>query len=254
VISKIQNFFVKTWVIILLIALWQIMVSLKIWSPALIASPINTLIDFKSLIVSGELLRHILASLSRIISGLCYGAIVGIIFGLLVGTFPFLKKQLETALSILYSISPLAWIPFLIIALGVGENTKIALVFIVFFMVSSFHTWEGVLQTNQNHLNLGHLLEKNHLNKIIHIWFPSSLSNILAGFRFATYSAWGALLTSEIIASSSGLGYLLWTSRQFSRADDMMVAVVTIGILGFFSDWMIIQVQQKLLHWQEKII
>jgi len=250
--SKLKHFLVKTWVFIVFIAFWQLMVSLKIWSPILIATPINTLTDFKIMLLNGQLQIHILASLSRIFYGMFWGVGLGLIFGLLLGIFPFFKKQLELILSLLYSVPPLAWVPFLIISFGIGETTKVFLIFIAFFIVLSLHTWEGVLQTNQKHLNLGHLLEKNNLDKILHIWLPSSLPHILSGLRIATYSAWSVLITSEIIASSSGLGFLLWTSRQFSRADDMMVAVVTIGILGFFSDWLIIQVQQKLLHWQEK--
>jgi len=248
------KFIAKTWVLLLLIGLWQFMVSFGFWPASLVASPISTLYDFQILIQNGQLWTHIWASLSRILAGLAFGTTFGILFGLIIGSLAKFKEHLTFPISVLYSIPPLAWIPFFIIGLGIGEVSKISLIALTFFVVVSVHTWEGILQTEKNYLHLAHLLEKKIFDKIVHIWLPTSTSHIMAGIKIATYYAWGILITSEIIASSSGLGYLIWNSRQFSRADDMMVAIVTIGLLGLISDFIIIQLQNKLLHWQNKTI
>ena len=245
---------IKTWLLTLIIIIWQLMLSFGIWSEALVASPQSTLLDYKYLIQNGELKIHIFASLSRIFVGFVCGSIFGIIFGLIIGTLKKIKINFDITISIFYSIPPIAWIPFYIITFGVGETTKILLIAFTFFTVVSVHTWEGVLQTEKNFLHLSHLFEKNYFQKIVHIWLPCSAAHILNGIKIATFYAWGVLITSEIIASSSGLGYFLWNSRQFSRSDDMMVAITTIGLLGLLSDLIINFSQKKLLKWQNKTV
>lgn len=244
----------KTWILFFLIGFWQFMVTSGFWPASLIASPVSTVQTFFTLIQNGQLWTHILASISRIMIGLSLGSLFGIFFGLIIGSLKDLKFHFDLPISILYAIPPIAWMPFYIIGFGIDETTKILLISFTFFTVISVHTWEGVLQTETQLLHLAHLFEKNYLEKIIHIWIPACTPYILNGLKIATFYAWGILITSEIIASSSGLGYLLWNSRQFSRSDDMMVAIVTIGFLGFLSDFMIAKIQNKLLHWQNKVL
>ena len=169
---ELKNILVRTWVLIVFICLWEILVYFKIWSPALIASPHDTLIDLISLIADGQLWMHLSTSLSRIFWGALSGTIIGSVFGLLLGTFKNFKLQLSLIISIIYSIPPLALIPFFIIAFGIGEFTKIALIFITFFIISSLHASDGILQTHQNFIHLADLYEKSYLTKILDIWLP----------------------------------------------------------------------------------
>ena len=146
------KFIAKTWILFLLVGLWQVMVTTGFWPSSLIASPLTTIQNFQTLSQNGLLWGHILASLSRILAGLILGTAFGILFGILIGTLSKLREHLEFSVSILYSVPPLAWIPFFIIGLGIGEISKISLIALTFFVVVSVHTWEGVLQTERNYI------------------------------------------------------------------------------------------------------
>ncbi|HCY75780.1 MAG TPA: hypothetical protein DHV28_07645 [Ignavibacteriales bacterium] len=221
---------------IVIILLWNWGVKTEVLPPSLIASPIKVLSKFKTLIGDDVLWLNAKASLFRLLAGFLLGSIFGIALGVLVGVSKLASRIIEPLFLILIPVPPLAWIPLLIITFGIDQGSKIALISIGSFCTLFLTTSYSVKATDKNLLELSNLYSKEWYVKLFRILLPSSASNIIGSLRVSMALSWTLLMASEMIASSSGLGWFIWDSRNFSRPDDMIVGMISVGILGWFTD------------------
>lgn len=249
--QKVENALIGAIIPIILLILWETSVFLG-WLPkTLIASPSQIIVDFWKFIISGELLGHIAISLFRLLVGFVAGSLLGLIAGIGVGLSRFLEKLINPLMQFLAPIPPIVWVPLMIILFGIGEVSKIVLLIIASFFVVFISTVQGIRSTNQKIVDVAHVYNKSNLDLIRKILLPSSLPHIFTGMRLALGLSWILLIAAEVVASSKGLGWLIWDSRNFSRPDDMFVGIITIGILGKFSDQILSKIEKKFTKWRE---
>lgn len=234
----------------ILVILWQVSVDLE-WVPrALIAGPIDVALRFWTMLADGSLFTHIAVSLKRLLIGFAIGTSLGVFLGMLVAFRPLAARVAEPTLLSLIPIPPIAWIPLLIILLGIGEESKIALISIGSFCTLFLQTAYGIRTGDQSLVEMARANNKNDFVVLWWVLFPGALPGILSSMRVALALSWTLLIASEVIASSNGLGWLIWNARNFSRPNDMFVGMVTVGLLGKLTDWSLVMLEARLTRWR----
>ncbi len=235
----------------LLLLTWELSVRWG-WVPnTLIASPSQVLPKFFMMLGDGRLLKHSLVSLRRLFLGFSLGTGLGVLAGTLVGYSRLGARLFEPSILGLIPVPPIAWIPLLVIIFGIGETSKIALISIGSFCTLFLQAAYGIRSADKELVEVGYVLEKGNLSLLFKILLPSALPSILSSMRVAMALSWTLLMASEIIASSKGLGWLMWDARNFSRPDDMIVGMVTVGILGKLTDSMLVALEKYLTRWRQ---
>jgi ABC-type nitrate/sulfonate/bicarbonate transport system permease component len=233
-----------------MLLVWELAVRSRWWPSTLIAPPSEVAKDFLILAANGVLLHESSASLSRLLGGFVVGSLAGIVIGALVGLSRFMERLLSPTLQLLAPVPPIAWIPLLIIVFGIGNASKVALIAIGAFFVVFLGTVRGIRNTEQDFVDLGRLYRKKPHQLLFLVLLPSAAPSIFTALRVAMALSWILLIAAEVIASREGLGWLIWDARNFSRPDDMIVGMIAIGILGFFTDWFLQTVERRASSWR----
>ncbi len=241
-----------SWVIlILLILLWEVASTNNWINPTIMSSPTRIWSRLILVINNGTLIAHILASLGRVFKGFLIGGGLGLILGLLIGLSKPLEVVANLFISILRPIPPIAWIPLLILALGIGEESKVTVIAIGSFWPMLLDAISGVKSTDAQLLELGKTLEKSRKTIIFKIMLPSAFPAIFTGARQSISRAWSCVVTAEMIAASAGVGYLIQYARELSQPALMFTGVAIIGIIGLMIDWITRLLEKKIIYWDE---
>lgn len=233
---------------ILLILIWEGLVMFKIVPSTLIAPPTKVCLAFFELI-QGKLLIHSLISLQRLFVGL----LIGLAFALFIGIGVGYSKKIEgicgLTIDLLSPVPVIAWIPLLIIFFGISGAKLAVISFGSFFIIYS-GVLNGIRSTKIEHLEIAIVHNKSSFEILKQVLLPSALPSIFQSIRLALAIGWILLLAGEMIASSSGLGWLIWDSRNFARSDDMIVGMISVGILGKSTDFFLKKIESKCLRWR----
>ncbi|MFN6340223.1 MAG: ABC transporter permease [Cyanobacteriota bacterium] len=238
---------------IAMVLLWELSLRLS-WLPAsLIAPPSSVMSAFVALIKNGDLWLHTLVSVRRLAVGFSLGCVSGIIMGLAIGLSKQLERFFMPTFLLLAPIPIIAWIPLFIIVFGI-DGARFAIVAFGSFFILLFGSVEGIRSTDDDLVDMARMYGKSQSELMKCVLFPSATPNIFQSLRTAMAMSWILLIMAEIIASSSGLGWLLWDSRNFGRSDDMIVAMITIGLLGKLADSFIVFLSKRALWWRKTFV
>ena len=249
--KKVKDILISLILPITILLIWEFSVSLGYVPESLIASPLQVIKNFFRMLFNGELITHSLISIQRLIVGFGIGATLGVLLGIITGTSKLWEKIISPTMKVFAPVPPIAWIPLIIIIFGIGEMSKVALIAIASFIVLYMNTFNGIRSTDKKLIELSKVYIKGKKELLYKILLPSATPNIFIGMRIALGLSWILLIASELIASSSGLGWLIWDSRNFSRPDDMIVGMIGIAILGFASDKILLKFEKKMLEWRD---
>lgn len=241
---------ILSWVsLVLFVILWQWAGSRQLVNTSILPKPALILEKLADMILDGSLVRYTLVSLKRVFLGYCLGGGIGLVFGFMIGLNRRLEQFINLYIGILRPIPPIAWIPFLILALGIGELSKITVIAIGSFWPLLLNTIEGVHAADESLLELGRVLEKDRKTVIFKIILPSAVPSVFTGARLGISRAWSCVVTAEMIAASAGVGYLIQYARELSQPAVMLVGVAVIGLIGLLIDSAMMAVQKRLLQW-----
>jgi NitT/TauT family transport system permease protein len=191
------------------------------------------------LAVRGTLFKHLVASLFRVSWGFALGASLGISLGLALGWSRRGRQALNPFLQLLRPISPLAWIPLAILWFGVGDLPAVAIIFLGTLLPMTVTTMNAVRGVPEIHLQAGRNFGLSPLQIVQRIVFPCAWPELVAGLRLTLGIAWLVVVAAEMMAVSSGLGFLIIDSRNAGDRYDVVVAgMVLIGLTGFALDMM----------------
>jgi sulfonate transport system permease protein len=232
-----------------LLITWEFAVRLGLLPGSLIPRPSVVVADFMRMLEDGTLLVHAGISLFRLLTGFFIGSLVGISCGTLVGRSRRASALIEPTLLSVIPIPAISWIPILIVGFGIGEGSKIALIAVGAFSMTFIQTAHSTRNVDPNFLEVARVLEKRRMDVVFSILLPSALPNILAALRIALALSWGLVIAAELIASTSGLGWLIWAARNFSRSDDMVAGMITAGLIGKTSDAILAAIGRYLAPW-----
>ena len=221
---------------LVIIALWFVLSSLGLVNAYLIPSPARVWNAAQQLFVSGELGKHIAVSMARVCGGYALSVCMALPLALLFHEIPLLRRTFSGLFEMIRSVPPLAMIPLLILWLGLGEGSKLAVIVLASFFPVFLNAENGFDSMDGRWLELSHSLELSFSRHLFSVLLPASFPQIITGLRLGFGYAWRALLGAELIASASGLGYLITDSQAMARTDKVFVGIITIGILSAFFD------------------
>jgi len=219
------------------------------WPQSIIAPPGAVAKAWWRLLSSGELITHTYVSLARLFAGCALGFMIGVLTASLIGLSPILARTFRPTLDFLTPIPVLAWVPILIVAFGI-DGAKISLIALGTGLIMYSTTLTVIADTKAEYVDVARLYNKSSYEVLLQISLPSGAWSLLGGLRMAFGLSWVLLLASELIASAQGLGWLIWDSRNFSRADEMMAAMLWVGCLGFICDFLLSQIQSRVTRWR----
>ena len=222
--------------LIILLAFWQIVTWLEGWNEALFPSPLGTVRGLGELLASGVLAADIHASLSRFALGYISAVVLAMALGLVLGWYKKIWNYLNPVAQVLRPVSPVAWLPFIVLFFGIGEMPALVIIFIAAFFpvllatVAAVQGMEPVYLKVAKNFGIG---QPQILGKIV---FPAVFPRIATGLHLALGTAWVFLVAGEMAGAQSGLGFLIIDARNNLRADWLMAAILTIGVLGLVLD------------------
>ena len=233
------------------IAAWQIFSNLGYVNQSIFTNPQKILATFQDYLQKGIYFKHVRISLLRILKGFVIGSAIGFSVGALAALSKTVNSLISVLISLLRPIPPISCIPFLILWLGIKEESKIAIIVLGTFWPVLLNTIAGIKSADAKLLELGQAFGKNKLDVLLKIVLPSAFPNIFTGLRLGISSAWNCVVTAEMIAASAGLGYLVSYGRELSRHHILFMGIASIGIFGLIIDVIVIRLQKHVIYWTE---
>lgn len=251
--KRVYDTALKILSIMVLVAIW-------IWysngHPKLFPTPAATFERLIKLIekpiMKVSILGHIGISLRRVMLALIAATVLGISFGLAAGWIPRVKAALNPLFVALRPIPPIAWIPLIILWFGIGEFSKVLLVFIGAFFPIAQNTMAGVEMVDSMYLQVGKIYKARTWDMLRHIVFPASMPAIMAGIKIALSSGWMVVVAAEMLASKSGLGFLIIRGQESFDIALVLVGMVLIGIIGALLSTLFSYVERWICPWMTK--
>ncbi len=234
----------------LIIAFWQIASNAGIINPLTLPSPATIVDTFLSLIKKGTLQQNLLISSRRVLSGYAIAAVSAVVLGVLMGLSKHFKKLTDLIVQILKPIPPISWIPLVILWFGIGEEGKIFLIFIGGFFTILVNVVDGIRRIDPKLVELSNAMVVPKLKYVFRVVIPYALPNIFTGLRVGLGQCWMCVVAAELVASSTGLGYMIMYARQFGQTDVVIVGMLMIGIIGKIMDSILMAVEKRVIRWK----
>lgn len=235
-IPKPLNTALITTSIALPLLLWWLITTFGNIDPKFLPSPAQVLEAFGRLWSTRELLKDTVASLWRVGVGFILAAIFSIPVGVLMGSFPSIRALLEPLFGLMRYMPAPAFIPLLILYLGIGEEPKITLIFIGVFFFNSLMVMDTVKFVPKDLIEATYTLGGNRIQTLLQVIFPHVLPGIIDACRINLAAAWQLVIVSELIAATEGLGRRISVAGRFLKTDEIFVGLIVIGVIGLSFD------------------
>ncbi|MDO1584199.1 nitrate ABC transporter permease [Rhizobium oryzicola] len=182
---------------------------------------------------------HILASLQRVAIGYAIAVVVGVALGALVGQSVWAMRGLDPIFQVLRTVPPLAWLPLSLAAFRDGSPSAIFVIFITAIWPIIINTAVGIRNIPQDYQNVAKVLRLNGFEYFGKIMLPAAAPYIFTGLRIGIGLSWLAIVAAEMLIGGVGIGFFIWDAWNSSLISDIIVALIYVGVVGFFLDRLI---------------
>lgn len=238
------------WIVpVLLIAVWQFASQVGWLSSRILPEPWAVAKAAWGLAVSGELWTHVQVSLGRAVTAFAVGGGLGLLLGLLTGTFRTAETLLDTTLQMIRNIPALALIPLVILWFGIEETSKIFLVAVGVFFPVYLNTFHGIRSVDKGLIEMAKSYGLSGWSLYRDVILPGALPSILVGVRFSLGLVWVLLIVAETISAQSGIGYMTMNAREFLQTDVVLVGILLYALLGKLADVLSRLLERYWLRW-----
>lgn len=239
------------------IFVWYLITTVfQLMPPLFLPSPGGIAEAFIALFTEGyseiSIFEHMALSLMRVIMAFLSACLVGVLLGLLMAMYPVLDAALDPIIELYRPVPPIALIPLFIIWLGIGETAKIAIIFVAIFPVITINTISGIRAITQTKVWAAQTLGAKGPKLFWHVVLPGALPHIFTGMRVGIGFGWTTLVASEMIAATSGIGWMALNARKFLRTDVIICGVIIMGIIGLLLDKILRMVESRFIPWKGK--
>ena len=233
-----------------LVALWQAGASAGLISTLFLPAPVSIARALWNLAVSGELWKHLGASLERLAIGWSLGTVCGIVLGFLVGVSSWARSPGMAVVSALFPVPKIALVPLFIIWFGIGEGSKIATLAFGVFFPTVINTAAGVDALPRGLVRMGQAFGLSRAAILWRIVLPGALPSILAGFRVTSSIAIILLVAAEMIGAERGIGAFVLQAGNLYDTDNLLAGIVVLSLLGLTVAWVLGRLERWLLAWR----
>jgi sulfonate transport system permease protein len=217
-------------------------------------SPVFVYQTARDMVISGELFYHAGVSLRRVVIGFAFGAAAGLTLGIAMGLSQKIEDYVKPLFLAFAQIPTLGWIPLLMLLVGIDETLKIIIIAKGALVPMTLNTFAGIRGVPPKYVEVGKALRFSRWQTLRLIVLPSAIPSIFTGIRYGLTHAWTSLVGVELLASSEGLGYLLVWGRQMFWLDTVIVAMISIGVIGFIMDKSLDRTELLIQRWKREEI
>jgi len=179
---------------------------------------------------------HLVASLRRVAVGFALSAVIGIGVGILIGQSTLAMRGLDPIFQVLRTVPPLAWLPLSLAAFRESDPSAIFVIFITSVWPIMINTSVGVRNIPTDYRNVARVLRLNHLEFLWKIMLPASVPYVFTGLKIGVGLSWLAIVAAEMLIGGVGIGFFIWDAWNSSLISDIIVALIYVGLVGFFLD------------------
>lgn len=239
---------------VLFLALWEIAVRVGYLKPLFFPPPSLIFQTFLKLVSSGELQQNLYPSLFRIFWGFALGTVPGLIIGLSMGWSTRFRLFLDPIIAALYPIPKIAILPLIMLLLGIGELSKIAVVGIGSFFLVAINAMTGVRNINRIYFEVAKNYGARRIKVFTKVVLPGSLPMIFAGMRLSLGMSLLLVVAVEFTAANYGLGAMIWLAWETLRTENLYVGVIICAILGIVFTTVLKRIERHFMPWEETLI
>ena len=200
-----------------------------------------------------ELWDHVAISIYRVLSGVFYGAILGIPLGFAMGLSSTARGLFDPVVEFLRPIPPLALIPLIILWFGIDEFAKIFLLFLAALFIMTIAARAGVSGVNVSKVHAAYSLGATKIQVLRHVILPNALPEIFTGLRTSMGVCWGTVVAAELVAADRGVGSMIMIAKNFLQTDTVVIGIVIIGIIGYAIEMVMRKLEARLIPWKGKL-
>jgi taurine transport system permease protein len=239
--------------LVLLLAAWWAVTAAEFIEPLFLPPPSAVLEKAWLLMTSGymdsTLWQHLGASLQRIGLALVFAVLTAIPVGIAIGHNRIARGIFDPLIEFYRPIPPLAYLPLIVIWCGIGEFSKVLLIYLAIFAPIAISTATGVRTVDPTKLRAAQSLGATRWQLIRHVILPSALPEILTGVRIGLGVGWSTLVAAELIAATSGLGFMVQSAAQFLVTDVVVLGILVIALIAFAMEMGLRALQRRLVPW-----
>jgi taurine transport system permease protein len=233
---------------------WALISRLGLVSRDLLASPGDVLRALADILRDGyrgtSLQENVAATLGRCIGGFLIATLAGIPLGLWMGSNRRVAASVDWVVQFMRPLPPLSYLILLILWLGTGDASKVALLALTAFPIITSAAMAGVRGVNQQRIQAARACGAGTVQVFRHVVFPSALPMIFTGLRIALAAAFSTVVAAELMAASDGLGWMVFSASQFLRTDVVMLGIILLGLLGMALSRALVLLDRGVVHWR----
>ena len=218
-----------------------------------LASPADVGRELAFLAASGLLWKDLGTSIARVAAGFGCAFVLAVVLGTAVGLSRSVEAVFDPTLQALRAVPSLAWVPLLLLWLGIGETPKLVLIGIGAFFPIYVNLVAGIRGVDRKLVEVAEILGVRGFALARRVVLPAALPSLLVGARIGLTQAWLFLVAAELLASTRGLGFLLTEGQQISRTDEILTAIVLLALCGKLSESAMRAVERRTLRWTDGI-
>jgi sulfonate transport system permease protein len=231
---------------------WELAVRAGWSNGRLVPPPSRIYGEFVELARSGDLLRHIIATLLRVATGFGLGTVVGTLLGAIAGYSTLVRRLIDPSLQGMRAVPSIAWIPLFILWLGIFEFSKVALIAVGVFFPIYLGVMGAVMSVDRKIVEVGRVFRLSGTQMVRRILLPAVLPSYVIALRSGLGLGWMFVIAAEFMGASEGLGYLLIDGQQLGKPTEIVAAILTFAVLGKTTDWIVVGVTAPFLRWEDR--
>jgi len=242
------------WVVVLVIWFIVTIPALNLVNSVLVPTPYEVLLAFLDIVQNGynhiSFFNHLGASFGRLFLAILLAILTAVPLGLFCGYVKKIEIVVSTIVEFVRPLPPLAYYVLLILWLGIGNTSKVVLLYIAAFAPIYIACVQAVKLVRKDYIQSAETLGATNLQVFTKVVFPSSLPHIFTGIRTATGVAYTTLVSAEMIAAVSGIGWMILDASNYLKSDVIFVGIIIIGVSAIIIDRLLLLLENKVVFWK----
>lgn len=244
--------------LVVILAVWWTVAALQIISPLFLPAPGQVLQKLITIagpqgFMDATLWQHLAASLARIVIALLAAVLLGVPVGIAMGLSPTIRGILDPIIELYRPVPPLAYLPLMVIWFGIGETSKILLIYLAIFAPVAMSALAGVRSAQQVRVRAAQSLGASRAQVLWFVILPGALPEILTGLRIGLGVGWSTLVAAELIAATRGLGFMVQSAGEFLATDVVLAGIAVIAVIAFILELGLRALQRRLTPWHGEV-
>ena len=244
--------------LLLLLAVWWAVAAQQWVSPLFLPPPGQVLAKLITIagpqgFMDATLWQHLAASLTRIVIALLAAGLIGVPVGIAMGLNSTVRGILDPLIELYRPVPPLAYLPLMVIWFGIGETSKILLIYLAIFAPVAMSALAGVKSAQQVRIRAARSLGASRAQVLWLVILPGALPEILTGLRIGLGVGWSTLVAAELIAATRGLGFMVQSAGEFLATDVVLAGIAVIAIIAFLLELGLRALQRRLTPWHGEV-